>query len=69
MSDEKKQYFCLLHQDRLAVADPQGLLICTDCWSRYLEERALNLPFAGRPFLRSLINARHGIEKVAVGRR
>lgn len=56
-----KRYTCLLHPERESVADPQGLLICTECLERYQEERAKSLPFAQRTFLRRLIAVRHDL--------
>lgn len=69
MNEETNQKNCVLHPERKAVADPQGLLTCAECWDGYREERGLNLQFADRPVVRKLIAARHDLEKVDLGRR
>lgn len=59
---------CVLHPDRKAKRDAQGILVCVECWERYnVERRGSNGgPITQRPFLQSLVRLRHGLnERIA----
>lgn len=54
---------CIIHPDREAELDVFGIEVCDDCYDRYRVERGMsNGDMRQRPFLQSLVNARHGLK-------
>lgn len=54
---------CVLHPKVESKVDAMGIPVCDDCYDRYRVERGRsNGDFKQRPFLQSLINARHGLK-------
>lgn len=56
---------CVLHPEREAKRDAQGILVCVECWDRYNEERRAtgSGSIQQRPFLQQIVRVRHSLTK------
>lgn len=55
--EEEKTKHCVIHPDRVARVDAEGILVCDECHEKYVIERRHNQEFIDRVFYRQLIKA------------